>query len=200
MHIIGPSSEEEMVAVFLRGELDSDRFGGAIREALARARARDDVVRTPDLGDGSENALRRRLLTETRAYETRDGVFGGFPDDVHWQRVVLVRQELVAVRYIDWDYWLELSGGSRSPADAARRIREGVTPYGISTGGFLGAAERVGERWPPLIVCTAGEDEPLVLLEGHVRLTAYALAGGSAPDEIDALLGTSRRMPDWALY
>jgi hypothetical protein len=107
------------VAVFPRGELDSDRFGGAIRQALARAEARDDVVTTPDLADTAENALGRRLLTETRAYETRDGVFGGFPDGVQWQRVVLAREELVAVRYIDWDYWLELSGGSQSPVDAA---------------------------------------------------------------------------------
>jgi hypothetical protein len=200
VRVIGPSSEDEMVAVFLRGELNSDRFGTAIREALARAGAPDDVVTTPDLADGSENALRRRLLTETRAYETRDGVFGRFPDAVSWQRVVLARDELVAVRYIDWDYWLELSGGSRSPVDAARRIRDGVAPYGISTDGFLAAAERVGEGWPPLIVCTAGADEPLVLLEGHVRLTAYALAGDSAPDELGALLGTSPRMAEWALY
>jgi hypothetical protein len=49
-------------------------------------------------------------------------------------------------------------------------------------------------------VCTAGEGEPLVLLEGHVRLTAYALAGGWAPDEIGVLLGTSPRMAEWSLY
>jgi hypothetical protein len=148
MRVIGPSSEVEMIAVFLRGELDSDRFGGAIRGALARAGTQDDVVTMPDLGDEAENAVRRLLLTETRAYGTRDGVFSGFPDDVRWQRVVLAREELVAVRYIDWDYWLELSGGSRSPVDAARRIRDGFAPYGISTDGFLVAAERVGERWP----------------------------------------------------
>jgi hypothetical protein len=200
MRVIGPSSEEEMIAVFLRGELASDRFGGAIREALARAGAQDDVVTMPDLGDEAENAVRRLLLTETRAYGTRDGVFSGFPDDVRWQRVVLARDELVAVRYIDWDYWLELSGGSRSPVESARRIRAGFAPYGISTDGFLVAAERVGERWPALIVCTSGEEQPLVLLEGHVRLTAYALAGGAAPDEVAALLGTSPRMSDWALY
>lgn len=189
-----------MVAVFLRGELDSERFAPAVREALARARADTAVVASPDLTDADENALRRRLLTDTRAYESRDGVFGGFPHDVQWERVVLARGELAGVRYIDWDYWLELSGGSRSPVDAARRIRDGVAPYRISTDGFLRAAERVGETWPPLIVCTPGGGEPLVLLEGHVRLTAYLLAGACAPAEVDALLGKSPRIAEWALY
>ena len=71
---------------------------------------------------------------------------------------------------------------------------------GVPSDGFLAAAERVGEAWPPLIVCTAGGDEPLVVLEGHVRLTAYVLAGGDAPAEIEALLGTSTHMHSWALY
>jgi hypothetical protein len=52
----------------------------------------------------------------------------------------------------------------------------------------------------PLIVCASGEEQPLVLLEGHVRLTAYALAGGAAADAVAALLGASPRTTDWALY
>lgn len=200
MRVVAQSSEDEMVAVFLRGELGSERFGPSVREALTRAGAPAQVVTCPNLADARENALRRRLLTETRANDTRDGVFGGFPDDVRWERVVLARSELVDVRYIDWDYWLELSGGSRSPVDAARRIREGVAPSGLSTDGFLVAAEHARDEWPPLIVCAAGDDEPLVVLEGHVRLTAYVLAGDTAPAEVDALLGTSPRMAEWALY
>ena len=189
-----------MVAIFLRGELGSSRFDDAVGRALARAGAADDVVTAPDLSDAAENVLRRQLLTDTRAYGTRDGVFGGFPDDVHWDRVLLAREELPGIRYIDWSYWNELSGGTRSPVDAARRIRDGVEPFGVPSDGFLAAAERVSEAWPPLIVCTAGGDEPLVLLEGHLRLTAYVLAGGDAPAEIEALLGTSPRMHSWALY
>ena len=189
-----------MVAVFLRGELGSERFGPSVREALTRAGATADVVTVPNVADAGENALRRRLLTETRAYDTREGVFGGFPADVRWERVALARSELLEVRYIDWDYWLELSGGSRSPVDAATRIREGVEPFGISTDGFLLATEQMSNAWPPLILCTAGGGAPLVVLEGHVRLTAYVLAGEPAPAEVEALLGTSPRMSEWALY
>ena len=127
-------------------------------------------------------------------------MFGGFPDDVQWDRVLLAREELADIRYIDWSYWNELSGGTRSPVHAARRIHEGIAPFGVPSDGFLAAAERVGDRWPPLIVCSAGGGEPLVVLEGHLRLTAYVLAGDAAPAEVEALLGTSSRMADWALY
>lgn len=36
--------------------------------------------------------------------------------------------ELRRVRYIDHDYWVELSGGSRLAIDAAPLIRAGVAP------------------------------------------------------------------------
>ena len=164
MRIIGPSSEEEMVAVFLRGELSSDRFAAGIRQALHGAGAGERFVTTPDLADAAENALRMRILGQTRRYARRAGLFGGFPHDVRWERVALSPDELLSVRYIEYDYWVELSDGSRLPLDAARRIREGVKPFGVPTDGFLAAAERVGEAWPPLIVCSAGADRPLVVL------------------------------------
>ena len=53
-------------------------------------------------------------------------LFDGLPyGDVGWSRVALRRDEVLAIRYIDYDYWVELSGGTRLPADAAQRIRAG---------------------------------------------------------------------------
>jgi hypothetical protein len=37
--------------------------------------------------------------------------------------VALTPAELADVRYIDWDYWLEVSGGTRRPRDAIARMR-----------------------------------------------------------------------------
>ena len=50
---------------------------------------------------------------------------------------------------------------------------------------------------PEPILVTAGPDDPVVVLEGHVRVTAYALAGIAVGE---ALLGTSPAMRRWALY
>src|SRR5690349_9521121 len=115
-----------MIAVFLRGELDSERFGGAIKELLARHGLEDTVVRHPELADAEANAARRRLLDEHRAYERREGLFNGFPRDVAWHRALLSPGEVLDILFIDWDWWVELSGGSRRPRDAADRIRSGI--------------------------------------------------------------------------
>jgi hypothetical protein len=39
-----------------------------------------------------------------------------------------------------------------------------------------------------------------VAVEGHVRLTAYALFPEYLPEELPAYLGTSEAIVDWALF
>src|SRR5207248_6192958 len=114
-----------MIAIFLRAELESERFGGAIRALLARDGLEEDVVQRPDVTDAAGNNARRRLLDEHRAYERREGLFRGFPHDVAWHRALLTPDEVLDILFIDWDWWLELAGGSRRPRDAAERIRAG---------------------------------------------------------------------------
>lgn len=202
MRTVGPSGEEEMLAVFLRGELRSSRFAPGIREALRRAGADEQIVWEPDLADATESAQRLRVLDETRAYLRREGLFAGFPEDVRWRWVALTRDELSRVLFIHYDYWLELSGGSRRPLDAARRIRAGVEPFGVPNDGFLELADELSRRLPSreLIVVRGDESGPLVVLEGHARLTALALRPEGMPDELEVLLGTSPGMDRWGCY
>ena len=44
-----------------------------------------------------------------------------FPHDVRWEWMAITPAELATVRYIDYDYWVELSGGTRLAAGAAPR-------------------------------------------------------------------------------
>jgi len=46
----------------------------------------------------------------------------------------------------------------------------------------------------------AGDHHPIVLLEGHTRLTAMALAPDCLPNEVPGLLGTSAAISDWPCY
>src|SRR5438045_8040802 len=96
MRLLGPASEEEMIAVFLRGELDSGRYGKKLRALLVRDRRTEDVLRRPDLGDVEAKAYRRRLLEAHRAYERRHGPLGGFAQHVEWFRAALERDEVLA--------------------------------------------------------------------------------------------------------
>lgn len=178
-------SEDEMIAVFLRGEIDSDRWGPKLRELLARD------GRT----EADDSEYRRQLLDEHRAYVRREGLFHGFPEHVDWYRAVLDRDEVLDVLYINWDWWLTLSGGTRSPRDAARRIRAGeVAGVDVAAAGFESDAP------PELIVVTTPDRSRLVVLEGHGRLTAYALFPERIPAELEILLGVSAEMAGWSEF
>ena len=195
MRRLRPSSEAEMVALFLRTELPAARFRDTLRALLDQAGLPDHVITDPNLGDPAENQARAQILTRHRGYGTRTELFEGVPRDVRWEWMAITPAELATVRYIDYDYWVELSGGTRLAADAAPRIRAGVAPFGVSDWA-LGLAQAVadGARFPPLILVTTGLSGDLVVLEGHTRLTAYMLCPDRLPPELEVLVGSSPGM------
>jgi hypothetical protein len=198
MLVLGPATEAEMIACFLSAELTSDRFGPQIRSALAAIGHPESLLTHPDLSNADQNAARRALLAETRGYgENRELFDETFPTKVTWTRAVLTPAELAAVRYMDYSYWIELSGGTRLPADAAKRIKAGHRAYGIPNDRAIAAGQdaQAAVRFPPLILVGVTHGN-LVCLEGHLRLTAYALAGFPSP--VECLLGTSPDMTLWA--
>jgi hypothetical protein len=202
MRRLRPSSEAEMVALFLRSELPSNRYGAEIRALLERDDVPERVVTAPEIGDDAENQVRLQLLTDHRGYGTRTEIFEGFPDDVRWQWMAITPAELAGVRFIDYDYWVELSGGSRLAVDAAPRIRAGAAPFGVPSDGLLGLAKEVaaGVRFPPLILVTTGLRGDLVVLEGHTRLTGFMLARDHLPRELEVLVGSSATMTRWGCW
>jgi hypothetical protein len=158
-------------------------------------------VTSPNLDDPEENAYRDRLLDRHRAWLRREGLFRGFPHDVAWSRAAISRERVLSVLYIDWDWWLRISGGTRLPLEAARRIRSGEIP-GSTADWHKPIAARLGsaEPTPELIVVSLPDQTKLVVLEGHVRLTAYALFPEFLPAWLDVYLGVSEDMGLWALY
>lgn len=126
-----------------------------------------------------------------RQWRERDGLFAGFPDDVSWDRVALTHDEVQAILYVKWDWWSRITKGSRRPADAAEA-------QGRDEGDRAIAA--AAARNPELIVVTDPERAKLVVLEGHVRLTAYAAFPEYLPEELEAYLGVSARIGEWSLW
>jgi len=125
------------------------------------------------------------------AWREREGLFLGFPDDVEWERVVLRRHEVLSILYINWDWWLEVTNGTRLPTVAAE-------VQGRDEGDRAIAATAATS--PELIVVTDPGRSKLVLLEGHVRLTAYAAFPELLPDELEMYLGVSPRIADWCQW
>lgn len=124
-----------------------------------------------------------------RAWLERDGLFAGFPGDVVWERVALTRDEVLGILYINWDWWLTVSNGTRLATVAAE-------VQGRDEGDRVIAATAATN--PELIVVSDRERSKLVLLEGHVRLTAYAAFPEHVPDELEAYLGVSLRIEEWS--
>jgi hypothetical protein len=191
MRHLQPITDHEMVAHFLKTELHSVRFERAILDLLQREGLDRRLIDEPDLRNAEENAIRSRLLGEYRGYRRGEGIFMFVPDDTAWHRYALSRDELARVRYIDYDYWTELSGGSRLAIDAAPRIRGGIRIFRQSTEWALGLAREVerGAVFPELILVGTDEASPLTVIEGHARLTAYCLTLEHVPEPLTVIIG-----------
>ena len=191
--------EHHMVAAFLKAEIVSERFGGGILALLERAGWDRRIIDAPNLEDAEENARRLRLLGDCRGYQQDRELFEHFPADVSWHRYALAADELAGVRYVDYSYWNELSGGSRRATDAVKNIRAGVVVFGQRNQRFLAAAHALetGARFPELILVGTAPGRELVVLEGHVRLTAYLLAPAHIPADLTAVIGFSPAMERW---
>lgn len=175
MRILRDASEEEMVLAFLQEELDSRRFHEPILKALKDVGASEELIWEGDLTSKKQNALRSQVLGFFRGYPDRE-IFENYPRDIIWKYAAFEAADLSKLRYVDYDYWNDLSKGTSSPIQAAKTISNGEEIYGVSNQYYLEgkALLEQGKSFPPLIVLTCG-DNAYLLLEGHCRATVYAM-------------------------
>ena len=177
MKLLRESSEEEMLLSFLRGELASDRFSKDLIAALEACHAEPSLITDGDLASARENALRREVMGVFRGYGRDEELFQHYPAHVAWRYAEAEAGDLAHIRYIDYSYWNELSRGTSSPLDAVRTIREDRWIFEVPNDRLLAGERhlRAGGSFPPLILLTSGSGQ-YVIVEGHLRATAYALA------------------------
>ena len=199
MRFIEFLNEDAVVAHYLKHEITSGRFGRAICDLLEQNGWPTSLLEQPDVQNAEQCSIRTKVLSEFRGYQRNKGMFENFPNDVAWARFAITSRELMRVRYIDYSYWNELSGGSRLPSEAAARIKKGAVVFGMSTQHFLEMADalRNGAKYPELILVGAEAHSTLVILEGHARLTAYALVPDLIPGDLTAIVGLSAGMSAW---
>jgi hypothetical protein len=202
MQKIRDISEDEMVAIYSQTEFYSSRFQKEIAAHLQKEGIDPHLLQAPDWQDEQENATRRTFLGAYRGYGRNEGYFQGFPTDVCWERAHISRQELERVRYIEYDYWVELSGGTRLAIDGARNAVAGKVVFRVPSSGLLDMANelRQGAQFPPLILVAKDVDGYLVVMEGHMRLTAYLIAPEYIPPQLEVLVGYSQHLTDWGCY
>ena len=177
MNYLRESSEDEMISEFLKAEYLSERFSEQIKSEMSQLLIAEHVILEADIESANENARRKKLLSEFRGYGLNQEMFERFPAVTAWNLCSFSSDDLERIRYIDYSYWNELSAGTHLPMAAAETIRKGITIYGQDNDGFLRAAEyiRSGGTFPRMFFLTSDFDK-FVIVEGHLRMTAYALA------------------------
>jgi hypothetical protein len=166
---------------------------------VIRASSEEEAADTFVRAELQSPRFREEVLAGTRGWRI-GGLFDGLPADLDWQRVALTPDEVLDLRYIHWHWWLKISGATRSPREAARRIRAGLVPGGDPQSDRPIAARLRSDDPPPELIAVAEPGGPMVLLEGHVRLTAYALWPEYLPDELEILLGVSESAAAWGCF
>jgi hypothetical protein len=193
--------EDEMVATFLKAEINSPRWKESITNSLAQYGKDRRLIDQPDLMNADDNVTRSHVLGSYRGYKLNKYLFTDFPNDVQWQKVVLDIKDLRCIRYLkNCPAWSELSGGTLLAADAARRIQDGIinSEEVIKVINDIRSAVELlknGQSFPEIILVAQSDFNQPIVLEGHVRLTAYLLVPSGAP--ISAILGHSSSLWKW---
>ena len=166
-----------MLLAFLQGEMKSERFSDDLHAALEATHANPSLITNADLRNREENALRREVMGAFRGYGRNEELFRNFPEHVTWEFAELEAEDLPHIRYIVYSYWDELSRGTSRPLDAVQTIRSGTRIFDVPNDRFLEGERflRSGGKFPPMIFLTSGSGQ-YVIVEGHLRMTAYALA------------------------
>ena len=176
MDILRTSSEDEMISEYLKTEYYSERFSEHIKKAMKELLLDESIILSADLNNTNENIARKKLLGEFRGYGLNRELFENFPNEIQWNLCNFVSSDLNKIRYIDYSYWNELSKGTHSPLTAAQTISDGIEIYDQSNAGFVKAAEFIksgGKFLRPVLL--SSDLEHFVIVEGHFRITAFAL-------------------------
>jgi hypothetical protein len=192
-----PATAEQVTLAFLRGQIDSPRWGRHYLAYLRRHRLRRaKLIDQADLLDARQNAARTALLNAASG-----SLFEGFPGDTAWVHRTIPAAGLGRLKYMNSGPWLQLSGGTRRVADGARNLgsvmaRDG--PFSINAH-VEAVIKAVGKGMPfPDLILVQGDKDDLILLEGHARATAYVAA--QFKGHVRAFVGSSPGMRRWKFF
>lgn len=196
-------TQPEVILAFLRGEINSPRFGKEASQAIMNAGG-FQLIQSPDLESEEQNQAREQALSEYRGWRNSE-LFIQFPGEVEWYHGVLAPDVLERVRFIDYSYWNELSGGSRQARDVRRTIEAGALPEWMSNLGTEWCFEfadqlATSKVVDDLIVMGTPDLADLVLLEGHARLTAIFVGELERRITVNAYMGLSKELSKWDCF
>jgi hypothetical protein len=202
MQKIRQITEDEVISVFLKAEIESSRFRDKLLSILENHHVSLSSINQPDILNVHENEDRRKIIGEYRGFGFKKDLFEDFPSEVSWFRVNLTPEELSKVQYINWDYWLEVTNDTRLPLVLVKKIRNNTLPDNEEVRRFKAVAKEIesGKKFQEMIMVAKDEKSRLVVLEGHLRLTAYILSKKPLQASIEVIIGFSDQITKWGNY
>ncbi len=193
MIIRHPVDEDVMVRAFLRAEIASPRFSQALRKVLARHKVPETIITNQDPG------YRTQRLAVLR--EHRPGLFRTLPlTTLQWLTGELESNDWLKLFYLNLPDWVGFSGGTRLITNATKKVGEP---------GHERIAQRIreithdlasGKQLEPLIIVSNPSYSKLVVMEGHVRATAYASLPQIRSSPLPVIVGVSDQIEQWGWY
>jgi hypothetical protein len=190
--LLGSANEDEMIATFIRAELESPRFGAKLRSAAADLGA--SIALLADGTSAHAAEARRRLLAAYRGWGQYESVFGGMPDDLEWSWAEL-DEAVLRTRVFTIKWWFEETFGTRSVLAIGEMKRRTADDDSRPQ---LEQARAAGRMLEPPILLSEPDLRRLVILEGHSRILSYMAHPDLAPFPMLALIGTSPRIGEWS--
>jgi hypothetical protein len=200
---LGSASDDQIILAWLQAEIESPGFQQYLIGEPANAANLSlalKLARSPDLRDPEQNGIRRQIITNTHGFGMGVGTFQGLGNDIRWRRVRLTVDEVSEMLYAS------RSGAWTILAPATRKVAEGAVNVGhVFTGDqtnmvVLSLASGIchADKKIPEVIALRRPDERLVILEGHARATAIVLEGHRFPHGVQAYVGDSASVANWA--
>ncbi len=205
MEDLGAASDDQVILAWLQAEIESPPFRSYLigdppkPSHLARGIA---LARNPDLDNVEHNAERRRIIASAHGFGRGALIFAGLKDDIAWRRVRASIADVAAMLYSNRNAtWTTLAPATRTVAEGASNAALVDTGDDMNMH-ILSLARTICHAEPaPFVaelICLRLADGSISLLEGHTRATAIVLEGHKLPNGIEAYIGDSPSINNWA--
>jgi hypothetical protein len=201
----GEVTDDHVILAWLQAEIESPGFQTYIvgdpptPANLSRAMT---LARKPDLKNGEQNAQRREIIAAAHGFGRGVMIFAGLADDIKWRRVRVTVSDVAAMLYSNRSAgWTTLAPATRSVAEGAANAARVFS--GDDTNMHILALARTichAEPAPALseLICLRLPDVGISVIEGHARATAIVMEGHRLTNGVEAYVGDSPSVANWA--
>ena len=205
MEDLGAASDNQVILAWLQAEIESPGFQtyvvGDPPEPANLSRAMT-LARKPDLDNAEQNAARREIIAAAHGFGRGAMIFAGLSDDITWRRVRLTVSDVAAMLYSNRSAgWTTLAPGTRTVGEGAAKAAR-VFSGDDTNMHILSLARTIchAEAAPVLseLICLRLPDGGISVMEGHTRATAIVMEAHRLKDGVEAFLGESPSIANWA--